>query len=367
VRILQIDRQRQWAGQQVRTFALAERLRARGDEVHFACMPGSMYETRAKEAGFPLTVFGMRARSLVTSVPRLARYLRRARIELVDAHGAVDHNIALFGARLLGRAAVVRTKHNHTHLHGRISRFTYGRLTRRIIAVSDFTRRILLEDGIAPERIDLVYDGIEAAALAARVDAADRRAARARFGVPEGAFAVGTTSRPSPRKGIEVAAGAVAALARERPGSPFLYVCAGGHAEVARHWAVEKGGIDPARVVVTGFVSPVADLFPALDAFLLPSREEALGMALLEAMAAGLPVVASAVGGVPEVVVDGESGLLVPPGDEAALARAIARLADEDGLARRLGAAARARILERHEVSLMAQRTRETYERALGG
>ncbi len=121
----------------------------------------------------------------------------------------------------------------------------------------------------------------------------------------------------------------------------------------------------PAGSALLGDRSDVAALLAGADVFVLPSRSEGMPLSVLEAMAAGLPVVASAVGGVPELVVDGETGLLVPPGDEDALAEALARLLADPALRRRLGAAGHARALERFDVGGFRRAHVELYERLL--
>ncbi len=134
----------------------------------------------------------------------------------------------------------------------------------------------------------------------------------------------------------------------------------GEHAVLAAR--VRTLGLD-ANVRFLGRVDDVASVLAAADVLVMPSRQEGLGVAALEAMAAGLPVIASRVGGLPEAVVDGATGLLVPPADVPALAAAIARLAADRALARRLGAAGRARVRERFTMAGMAAATLAVYRR----
>lgn len=365
MRILHIDRQRHWAGQQVRTYGLCRGLVEAGDHVVFACTPGSGYERRATKDGIPFEALFMRGRKVVSAIVRIARLVRRERIDLIDAHGSLDHHLALAATRVFrSRAVVVRTKHNHTRLRNFAGRFTYGRLTSRIIAISSFVREILLKDGIPPEIIDVVPSSIDTRAFAAALAGADRGAARRRFGIPEGAFVLGTTSRHSPRKGLDVVCEALARLFSARPDAPIVWIAAGrGNEPIARLAAAR--GLPERALRTPGFLERVTDLFPALDAFLMPSRDEALGVALLEAMAGGVPPIASAVGGIPELVKDGETGLLVPPGDPAALAAAIERLRAAPDLARRFAEAGRALVEKRHDVRRMTEDTRRSYERAM--
>jgi glycosyltransferase involved in cell wall biosynthesis len=118
-------------------------------------------------------------------------------------------------------------------------------------------------------------------------------------------------------------------------------------------------------VIFTGIRQDVPNILGLLDVFVLPSLWEGLPIALLEAMAAGLPVVATAVGGTPEVVVEGETGFLVPPRDPEALAEAILRLLREPDLRRRMGEAGRKRVAEHFSVEQMVQKTEALYEHLL--
>jgi glycosyltransferase involved in cell wall biosynthesis len=120
-----------------------------------------------------------------------------------------------------------------------------------------------------------------------------------------------------------------------------------------------------AQVELLGERGDVPEQLAASDVFVLSSRSEGMPMSILEAMAAGLPVVASAVGGIPEIVRDGETGLLVPPGDADALAAALGRLLDDDGLRRRLGAAGRERALDEFDVVRFGDAHVDAYRRAL--
>ena len=151
------------------------------------------------------------------------------------------------------------------------------------------------------------------------------------------AFVAGTLARLEPEKGVDVLIRAAALAAREVPGLRVVVAGEGGQRAALDRLIVAMG----APVVLTGF-RPAGAVLGALDLYVQPSRAEAFGMAAVEAMAAGLPVVASDVGGLPEVVT-ADTGLLVPPGDPAALAAALVRLADDPGARAAMGRAGTAR------------------------
>jgi glycogen(starch) synthase len=201
-------------------------------------------------------------------------------------------------------------------------------------------------------RSSVIHNGVDPGEL--------RRAAP--HGEPEPyVFAIG---RHVPQKGFDILIRAFAQLV-ERPAFRHQLLLAGDGAERAalEHLCDELGL--SARVTFLGGTdrSRTASLFRGADAFVLPSRHEPFGIVNLEAMAAGVPVVATDVGGVPEFVVDGESGLLVPPGDAAAMAQAIARVTDDPSLQSRL-AAAGATVADEHAWPAIAAQYDEVYARA---
>jgi glycosyltransferase involved in cell wall biosynthesis len=154
----------------------------------------------------------------------------------------------------------------------------------------------------------------------------------------------------------------VEALAHLAPQQDQLYLAIAGEGEQREALArqIERLGLQ-GRVRLLGHCEQAAPFLAALDVLALPSFHEGFPNAVLEAMAAGLPVVASAVGGVPEQVLDGQTGLLVPPGDDAALARALARLFSDPPWAARLGCAGRDRVARQFTLQAMASRTEALY------
>jgi len=160
------------------------------------------------------------------------------------------------------------------------------------------------------------------------------------------------------RKGHAVLLAAAAGLASAAPRLRYVFCGEGRQAEaLARAAAALDGAVE-----MVGFRRDVAACLAAADIVALPSLQEGLGVAALEAMAAGRPVVASRVGGLAEAVVHEETGLLVPPGDPTALAAALARLARDPDLRARLGAAGHARVLARYTATRMAEGTLACYE-----
>jgi glycosyltransferase involved in cell wall biosynthesis len=186
---------------------------------------------------------------------------------------------------------------------------------------------------------------------------------RRTFGVQAQGLLVGTVGRLHPQKGF---ASLLAAVARVRERLPAIRLLLVGGGALRRDLVARAEALGLAEVVIfAGSRGDVPEILAALDLFVLPSLWEGLPNAVLEAMAAGLPVVATAAGGTPEVVVDGETGLLVPPGDVTALAEAIERLLRDPGLRRKMGEAGRKRVEGHFTIEQTVAQTVALYETLL--
>jgi glycosyltransferase involved in cell wall biosynthesis len=246
----------------------------------------------------------------------------------------------------------------------------------RIIAISQFVARSVEDSGIDPARIAVVYDGV-AVPPPVTTDERERarNVARARWGVGEGDRLLGCVSHLSPEKGQEVLLRALHLLAADEsagdraprvPPRCYRLLLAGAGNDRARLEALTKDlGISD-RVIFAGFVEDVNSIYSALDIFLFPSLAEPLGSSLLDAMGCGLPCIAVASGGVPEVIEDGVNGVLLSPLlAPAAFADAIASLIADPAAAERLGVAARDTVAARFSASHMVDATLAVYEEAL--
>lgn len=229
------------------------------------------------------------------------------------------------------------------------------RVADRLVAQSDVERRFLLGLGLDPERIVVLPTGI----------ALDDFAGTARPGSGEAVRFLYVGRLDLEQKGLDVLGRALTSLGR---GTPVKMVFVGDDwgALASLRSRVERAGIpDRVEFVVGAPRTRVLEEYRAADAFVLPSRFESFPRALLEAMAAGLPIVATRVGGVPEMVAEGENALLVPPGDERGLADALRTLADDPGLRSRFGAASRRRA-EAYDWDRLIPRYRALFEELAG-
>jgi glycosyltransferase involved in cell wall biosynthesis len=277
----------------------------------------------------------------------LARIIRQYRPHIIHTHlskaGLLGRSAAMFSSR----AALIHTFHGNVFegyfgsktsgMIQRTEKFLGGR-TDRIVAISDRQQAELIKYGVAPEsRIKIVPLGLNLQ----RFEGLDREAARATLGIPDGVVAVMAIGRLVPIKRIDRLLRAVAAAVQEVP-SIRLYLVGDGGERASLEFLADSLGIRD-RVVFAGWSADTPTWYAASDVVALTSDREGTPLALIEAAAAGRPVIAADVGGVSDIVLDGETGIVVPPDDEAALAAALVRLARDPDLRKRLGGAAPAR------------------------
>jgi glycosyltransferase involved in cell wall biosynthesis len=281
----------------------------------------------------------------------LVRLLRARRFDIIHTHTSKAGALGRLAAALASPSPVVHQPHGHL-FYG-----YYGRIASSLVVLAErllaplAARQVVLswrgaEEHLArgvgrPGQFTVVRSGIDLRPFRRSRD--HREACRARLGLRPDDIAIGTLCRLEPIKGVEdLLNGFVMAASRR----PRLRLFLGGEGPLAeRLLSVARAAGVEERVSVTGSWWAAPDFLPALDLFALVSRNEGMGRALVEAMAAGLPIVATNVGGMPEVLQEGRAGLLVPPSDPHAIASAIARLVDQPRLARDLARRARARAI----------------------
>jgi glycosyltransferase involved in cell wall biosynthesis len=208
---------------------------------------------------------------------------------------------------------------------------------------------LMARHGVPAARVRVVPNGVPAARCPVPT-AEDRAAARARFGVPDGAAVVGFVGALTAEKCVGAAIAAVGRL-------PGVHLVVAGDGPERGALAARATAEAPGRVAFVGVVPGARPVLAASDVLVLPSRTEGMPGVLIEAGLSGVPVVASTVGGVPEVVADGETGVLVPPGDADALAAALRRVLDDGGAVDGpMGRAGRERCLARFEIGVVAAR-----------
>ena len=355
MRILHIDPERRWGGGEAQVLALVRELAARGHESRLAADPNGPLARAVAAIGLPVLPLGIRNHFDLPAALRLRRLIPGH--DVVHFHTARAHALAPF-CRGLGARLVVTRRMDYVPAGGPYVRFLYNRAVDAIIAISAGVRDALVRVGVAADRIRVVPSGIEPERWL--VPAGVREATRAAWGIHPEQIAVVVVGALERRKGHAVLLAAAQRLAPAAPELRYIFCGSGGEAETLAAAAAPLDG----AVRFAGFQQDVPGCLAAADIVAQPSLAEGLGVAALEAMAAGRPVLASRVGGLAEVVVGGETGVLVPPGDADALAVALLRLARDPALRDRLGCAGQARVREHYTTARMAAGTLACYQGA---
>jgi glycosyltransferase involved in cell wall biosynthesis len=348
------------AGGQLVALRLAQAARERGDEVSFVAPRHGPFVELVEREGFRTDLVDVGRTYRLVGLARLRRLLRREGADVLHTHTLAAANAL---GRLAGRlAGVPVVSHLHIENHFRpatrwLLRGLDNRTARRcagLIAVSDDTRRAYERQGYAEGRIEVVYNGVELAG-----DTAPDL--RVELGLPADAALIGEVARLCDVKGQRELIQALPEVSEARLVLVGADLEQGGAFQASLEDEAERLGVRD-RVVFAGRRPDADAVLGAFDIVALPSWTEGLPLVVLEAMARRRPVVATPVGGTPEVVADGETGFLVPPRDPQTLARALRRLLDDPALRWRMGDAGRRRVEEHFSADAMTRRVLALYD-----
>lgn len=330
--------------------SLFEYLAGQGHECHLLCHPGSPLQQKAEKARFRTLPIKMRNESDPRPAPLFRALVRREGYDIVHFHTKRAHALCFWlGRRRFLPRTVVTRRMDYPLARSWYNRYLYSRKTDGVVAISRKIAEVLVQAGVAREKIRVIYSGVDAR----KFGASPFRHWNDRAPV------VGTVAALFQRKGHRFLLEAAARLNQGGMRAEYLFAGEGPERNALQRQAIELGL--GSQVSFEGFVSDIAGFLARIDIFALPSLYEGLGVAVLEAMAAGKPIVASEVGGIPELIDHGATGLLVPAGEPEALAKALAGLVREPERAERLGAAARKKVAEEFSIEQMARKNEAFY------
>lgn len=358
-RILHTESSLGWGGQEVRVLAELEWMRARGHWVALAAHPASAVATRAKEAGLLFYPLRTHKALLPVEIARLAAWLVANRVEVVNTHSSNDGWLAGLAARLAVRPILIRSRHIEVDYPNRFwSGLSFRVLPRHVITTSQrIADRLVAELGISPARATCIATGVDLA----RFNPEIKGTLREELGVAPETALVGMISVLRSWKGHATFLDAAARLLGGA--TPVRFIIAG-DGPAREEWTA-KIAQEPwkGHVTLLGHRADVPNLLASLDVLALPSyAHEGIPQIVLQAQAIARPVVATTIGGIPEVVEDGVTGLLVPPRDADALARKISALLDAPALSARLGRAARDAVEKYYSLDAMGGKLLALYE-----
>lgn len=359
MKILHVEAGKHLYGGARQVLYIVEGLAARGVDNLLACPAGSEM-SRQQPAGARVLPMKMGGDGDIGLVLRLARLIRAEQPDLVHLHSRRGADTwGGLAAKLAGVPCVLSRRVDNPESRWAVA-LKY-RLYDHVITISEGIRQVLLSEGLAPQKVSCVRSAVDAAPYLPPVD---RAAFRAEFGLPPDALVAGVVAQLIPRKGHRYLLSALPGLLERHPALQVL-IFGQGPLEAELRAEVEFRHL-AAAVRFTGFRHDLPRWLGGLDMLIHPADMEGLGVSLLQASAAGVPIVTSRAGGLPEAVQDGVTGILCPPGDVAALAAAIDRLAGDAALRTRFGAAGRARILAEFSIDAMVDGNLAIYRQVLG-
>ena len=359
MRIAHVDAEPGFSGGEVQVFLLMEGLRERGHAALLVCPPGSESERVARERGFEVACVSMRTDLDLPAVSALRRVFEQAQVELVHLHTSRATWLGGLAAHWAKLPALSTRRMDRPVAPSLKTRTIYGRLVRRVAGISPAVCECLRRGGVPASSIVLIRSSVDPEVLRPE---RGRQIVREELGAVAGDVVALTLAALVRRKGLDLLLEALA-----QPSGPQdlrVWIAGEGPERAALEaQAVELGLVD--RVQFLGKRHDKADLLAACDLFVMPSRAEGLGVAALEAMAASRPVIASRVGGLADLVLDGRNGRLVPAEDVRALAVALRELVDDSDRRARWGAAGPERVRAGFLASQMVQAYEGLYREIL--
>jgi glycosyltransferase involved in cell wall biosynthesis len=358
-RILHTESSLGWGGQEVRVLAELEWMRSQGHWVALAAHPRSSIAREAQAARIPFHPLRTHKAMLPFEIIRLAAWLVWNRVEVVNTHSSNDGWLAGIAARLALRPVLIRSRHIEVDYPNRFfSGLAYRVLPHHVVTTSQrIADRLVEELRVAPERVTAVSTGVDLTRFRVEIGTL-----RQQLGLPAHVALVGMISVLRSWKGHATFLDA-AAIVLASSTQPVHFVIAGdgpGREELEQKLARAPW---KNHVTLLGHRTDVPQVLASLDLLVLPSlAHEGIPQIILQAQAMARAVVATTVGGIPEVIEDGVNGLLIPPRDPAALAEKIQLLLDHPDLRLRLGEAARRGIEKEHTLDAMGERLLRLYE-----
>ena len=362
MKILHINTERTWRGGEQQTLNLLKGLKKRDIASHLICQPGCPMEQRAKKAEITVLPVAMRGEVDLLASYRLRAHIKRFKYDIIHSHTSHAHTLAFFASlgtrtRLLVSRRVDFSIFRHSFLH--LSGIKYRFMTDYYIAISHRIKDVLVRDGIPGQRIFVVHSGIDPE----RFTAVSMEHLIPEFNLKSNEPVVVNVAHLAGHKGQQYLVRAIPLVLTKIPAARFFVVGEGELMNELQALAASLGLNK--RLIFTGFREDVGAFYHVADLFVMSSAQEGLGTAVIDALALGKPVVATNSGGIPEVILDGETGRLVAPGDPAALAEGIVELLTNPERAKRMARRGQEMVRQKFSVEAMVDKNVEVYHQIL--
>jgi glycosyltransferase involved in cell wall biosynthesis len=368
LRILQLSSAQFLGGGERYLADLANALVERGHDVYAILRPQSPLASQLTKLPLDkISFLALRNSFDAFSARYLATFVKRNRIDIVHAHLARDYPLAAYAAARNAESRFVITRHVLFPMH-RFHKLTLSRVS-RVIAVSNAVSLQLRSEQIAePSKIAVIYNGVDVERLRRAATEFRRDEFLRRWELPPDSQLVGTVGELKALKGQEVFLRAAVEIGRHHPSARFIIAGVDSSKGQERRKFLEQLARElglESRVIFVDWLDDIAHLYRALDIFVSASRAESFGLAMAEAMASETAVVATATDGAREIIVDGDSGVLVPIGSADAIANAVTALLDNPRERERLAVAGAENVKNRFSLARMVAATEELYRDSL--
>jgi glycosyltransferase involved in cell wall biosynthesis len=361
MKILHVETGRHLYGGPQQVIYLVSALMQRGHDCTLLCPPDSGVDSAARSAGIPVRNLFCAGDLDLPFAYRLTQYLQSNTPDLLHCHSRRGADVlGGLAASFAAVPAVVSRRVDNTEM--RLLAALRYRPFRKIIAISEAIAAVLRAHDVAADRITVIRSAVDTAAFAAPTS---QRAFRSEFGIPGDALVLGAAGQLIPRKGHRYLLQAIAGLLPQHRNLRLLVFGEGYLGNQLRAQAASLGLGDVVQFV--GFRDDLADFMGCFDIFVHPALAEGLGVATLQAAAAGVPVVGFNAGGLSEAIVDDVTGMLVTSEDVPALQNAIVTLLNNKAVRQRMGAAGRERMQNEFSIATMADQHMALYEAVLNG
>ncbi len=356
-RILHVNTAKNWRGGEQQVVYLVESLQSRGHSNFVVCQPKSVLEEKVSSLKIPVFSLPMRGEWDIIAAIKLAKIIKKNNIQILHLHTAHAHTLGLFAAKFNPACKVVVSRRVDFHIR---SRFKYNRRgIDKIITVSEQIKRVLIEDGIKSEKIIAVHSGVD---LERFNKTKSNDYLYKEFNLDSNVPIVGIVAALAPHKDHQNFLYAANMVKKNYPQAKFLIVGEGELEEDLKNLCHQLGL--EKEVIFSGFRKDSLEIISTFDVFVLSSYLEGMGSVLLEAMALAKPIVATRTGGIPEVVLNGVTGILVPPKNSEELADGILQLLKDNVLAKEMGMKGKERVKE-FSKERMVGKTEKIYKEIL--
>jgi glycosyltransferase involved in cell wall biosynthesis len=352
--ILHTESSMGWGGQENRSLLESEELVKRGHKAIILCQPKSGLAKRAQKSGIRIALVRMRTSFDPVAINLVRGLLRKEKINIINTHSSRDSWIATIGAWLSGRKhIVVRTRHLAIGIKKSL---TYTLLPDKIVTVSEYVRRLFMDQGIQPDKVITIPSGID---LMKFDPSKTDNTLREEIGINQADPLVVMVAILRFNKGHYYFVNAAKKVIEDFPDTKFLIVGDGPQRKNIERYVNELDLRN--NVLMLGLRDDIPRILASADIYVMPSLREGMGQSTMEAMAMGVPVIVSNVGGLPELVIDNQTGIVVPPKDVSSLAKAMITMLSDKEKSRRLAEAARQSIRDKYSIERTIDKTLELY------